>query len=66
MDKPQSRRLPAAFLVAAASLWMATAGNAALWRELQSLGIAQAQGGWLLTLTLAGMLAAALYALLSL
>jgi lipid A ethanolaminephosphotransferase len=45
---------------------MATAGNAALWRELQSLGVAQAQGGWLLTLTLGGMLAAALYALLSL
>ena len=45
---------------------MATAGNAALWRELQSLGIAQAQGGWLLTLTLAGMVGAALYALLSL
>jgi len=45
---------------------MATAGNAALWRELESLGIAQAQGGWLLTLTLAGMLGAALYALLSL
>ncbi|GAB3652188.1 phosphoethanolamine--lipid A transferase [Ramlibacter alkalitolerans] len=45
---------------------MATVGNAALWRELRSLGIAQAQGGWLLTVTLCGMLAAALYALLSL
>ncbi len=45
---------------------MATAGNAALWRELQSLGIAQAQGGWLLTLTLGGMVAAGLFALLSL
>jgi lipid A ethanolaminephosphotransferase len=45
---------------------MATAGNAALWRELESLGIAQSHGGWLLTLTLGGMVAAALYALLSL
>ncbi|WP_236598885.1 phosphoethanolamine transferase [Ramlibacter monticola] len=66
MDKTQPRRLPAAVLVAGASAWMATAGNAALWRELQAVGVAQAQGGWLLTLTLAGMLAAALYALLSL
>ncbi|MEJ8836493.1 phosphoethanolamine transferase [Ramlibacter sp. AN1133] len=66
MDERQPRGIPAAFLVAGASAWMATAGNAALWRELQSLGIAQAQGGWLLTLTLGGMLAAALYALLSL
>ena len=66
MAERQPRRLPAAFVVAGVSLWMATAGNAALWRELQSRGVAQAQGGWLLTLTLAGMLAAALYALLSL
>jgi lipid A ethanolaminephosphotransferase len=66
LDERQPRRIPAAFLVAGASAWMATAGNAALWRELQTLGIAQAQGGWLLTLTLAGMVAAALYALLSL
>jgi lipid A ethanolaminephosphotransferase len=66
LDERQPRRIPAAFLVAGASAWMATAGNAALWRELQNLGIAQAQGGWLLTLTLAGMVGAALYALLSL
>jgi lipid A ethanolaminephosphotransferase len=66
LDERQPRRIPAAFLVAGASAWMATAGNAALWRELQSLGIAQAQGGWLLTLTLAGMVGAALYTLLSL
>ena len=37
-----------------------------LWRELQSLGLLEAQGGWLLALSLAGMLATALYALLSL
>jgi lipid A ethanolaminephosphotransferase len=60
------RRLAAAALVGAASLWMATAGNAPLWRELQALGLVQAQGGWLLTATLAGMLAAVLFALLSL
>ena len=66
MDRRQPRRLPAALLVAGASAWMATAGNAALWRELQGLGVPAAQGGWLLTLTLAGMLAAALFALLSL
>ncbi|HET8748720.1 MAG TPA: phosphoethanolamine--lipid A transferase [Ramlibacter sp.] len=66
MEERQPRRVPAAFLVGGASAWMATAGNAALWRELQSLGIAQAQGGWLLSLTLAGMVGAALYALLSL
>lgn len=59
-------RLPAAGLAAAASLWMATAGNAPLWRELQHLGLLQAQGGWLLALTLAGMIATALFGLLSL
>lgn len=64
MDQP--RRLPAAALVGAASLWMATAGNAPLWRELQRLGLLQAQGGWLLAVTLAGMVAAALFAILSL
>jgi lipid A ethanolaminephosphotransferase len=45
---------------------MATAGNAPLWRELYTLGLLQAQGGWLLAFTLAGMLTAALFALLSL
>src|SRR4051812_16018036 len=45
---------------------MASAGNAPLWRELQQLGLVQAQGGWLLAITLAGMVAAALFALLSL
>src|SRR5690606_10947614 len=47
------------------SLWMATLANAPLWRELQRLGLLQAPGGWLLALTLGGMLAAALFALLS-
>ncbi len=45
---------------------MASAGNAPLWRELLDLGVLQAQGGWLLVFTLGGMVAAALYALLSL
>jgi lipid A ethanolaminephosphotransferase len=45
---------------------MAGAGNAPLWRELQSLGLLDSQGGWLLAFALAGMLAAALFALLSL
>jgi lipid A ethanolaminephosphotransferase len=62
----QPARLPAAAVVGAASLWMATVGNAPLWRELQQLGLLRAQGGWLLGLTLAGVLAAALFALLSL
>jgi lipid A ethanolaminephosphotransferase len=45
---------------------MAAAGNAPLWRELQGLGLLAAQGGWLLASTLGGMVAAALFALLSL
>ncbi|MDB5900210.1 MAG: phosphoethanolamine transferase [Ramlibacter sp.] len=59
-------RRSAAALVGVASIWMATVGNAPLWRELQGLGLLQAQGGWLLAVTLAGMLAAVLFALLSL
>jgi lipid A ethanolaminephosphotransferase len=62
----QSRRISAAALAGAATLWMATVGNAPLWRELQALGLVQAQGGWLLTLTLCGTLAAVLFAILSL
>jgi lipid A ethanolaminephosphotransferase len=60
------RKLPAAYLVGSTSLWMAGAGNAPLWRELQSLGLFAAPGGWLLAFTLAGAIAAALFALLSL
>lgn len=66
MQDSQPRRRPAAIVVGSASVWMAAAGNAPLWRELQSLGLLQATGGWLLTLTLGGMLAAALFGLLSL
>jgi lipid A ethanolaminephosphotransferase len=66
LNERQPRRLPAAFLVGGASAWMAIAGNAALWREMDKLGIAQAQGGWLLTVTLAALVGAALFALLSL
>jgi lipid A ethanolaminephosphotransferase len=61
-----TRTVAPAVLVAAASLWIALAGNAPLWRELQVLGLLQAKGGWLLAVTLAGMLAAGLFALLSL
>lgn len=60
------RRMPAAALVGTASLWMAGAGNAPLWRELDALGLLQAHGGWLLPLTLAGLVAAGVAALLSL
>lgn len=60
------QRLPAALPVAAASLWMAGVGNVPLWRELRALGVLQAHGGLLLAITLAGMVAAALHALLSL
>jgi lipid A ethanolaminephosphotransferase len=45
---------------------MAGAGNAPLWRELQSLGLFTAASGWLLAFTLAGAIAAALFAVLSL
>lgn len=66
MQALSQRRTPAAFLVAGASLWMAGAGNAPLWRELLDLGVLQSPGGWLLLFALAGMMAAALHALLSL
>jgi lipid A ethanolaminephosphotransferase len=45
---------------------MATAGNVPLWRELDALGLLQAHGGWLLALSLTGMVAAVLFAILSL
>ena len=66
MQALSQRRMPAALLVAGASVWMAGAGNAPLWRELSDLGVLQSQGGWLLVFALAGMMAAALHALLSL
>jgi lipid A ethanolaminephosphotransferase len=53
-------------LTAAASIAMAVAGNAPLWRELAELGLLRGAGGWLLAVTLAGMMAAALFTLLSL
>jgi lipid A ethanolaminephosphotransferase len=52
--------------VLAASLWMASVGNAPLWRELAALGLLGAQSGWLLALCLGGTLTAILFALLSL
>jgi lipid A ethanolaminephosphotransferase len=64
--KPPRTGASPAVIVAAASLWISLAGNVALWRELQALGLLQARGGWLLAGTLAGMLAAGVFALLSL
>ena len=63
-DFPRSWRpvLP----VLAASLWMASVGNAPLWRELGALGLLSAQASWLLVLCLGGTVAAVLFALLSL
>ena len=66
MSDRERRGVPPAAAVGAASVWMATVGNAPLWRELEALGLVHARGGWLLVLTLAGMVAAALFALLSL
>ena len=66
MNDSAPRRLPPAAVVAALSLWIASVGNAPLWRELQELGLLQARDGWLLALTLGGLLAAALFAIASL
>jgi lipid A ethanolaminephosphotransferase len=66
VNSKEKQPVTAALLAGAASLWMAAAGNAPLWRELESLGLLQARGGWLLAVTLAGMVAAALFGLLSL
>lgn len=56
---------PAA-LAAGCSLWIASAGNAPLWRELHALGLLRAPGGWLLALSLGGMVASIVFALVSL
>ncbi len=65
---PESRRilLPPAVLAALASAWMASVGNAPLWRELHALGLLQAQGGAWLALALAALVAVLLYGILSL
>src|SRR5688500_11245987 len=60
------RTLAPATLVIASSLRNPVAENTTLWRRLHGRGLLQAKGGWLLTATLAGMLAAGLFALLSL
>lgn len=51
---------------ALASCWIAAAGNAPLWREMQLLGLFDARSGWLLALTMGGFVAAILFALCSL
>jgi lipid A ethanolaminephosphotransferase len=55
-----------ALLIVIASGFMAVVGNLPLWRELDGLGLLAAKSGWWLVLTFAGVLAAALVALLSL
>ncbi|MBI5277172.1 MAG: phosphoethanolamine--lipid A transferase [Burkholderiales bacterium] len=59
-----TRQSPAV-LVWAASGWIALVGNLPLWRELDSLGVLHSAGGPTLALALAGVIAAAVAALLS-
>ena len=59
-------RVAPAALVAGSGLWMATAGNAPLWRELDALGLLTQPSGWLLAGALGLMIASLLVALLSL
>jgi lipid A ethanolaminephosphotransferase len=67
MTLSETRRpIRPAWAAAAACGWMATVGNLALWRELDSLGLLQARGGWLLAATLAAATGALLFALVSL
>jgi lipid A ethanolaminephosphotransferase len=66
MRQAHARSWKPALPVLGASLWMAGAGNAPLWHELNALGILQAPSGWLLAGALAGLVGATLYALLSL
>lgn len=60
------RAVSATALAGVSCLWVASAGNAPLWRELHAVGILDQRGGWLLALALAGVLAAALFALVGL
>jgi lipid A ethanolaminephosphotransferase len=64
-DRPQPTQRPAA-MVWGASLWIASAGNLPLWRELQAQGLLAQPGGAGLALALFGAVAALLVALLSL
>ena len=59
-------RVAPAALVAGSGLWMASAGNAPLWRELDALGVFGQPGGWPLAVALGLMIASLLVALLSL
>ena len=54
------------WIMGAASLWMATLGNLALWQELQKMGLMNQPQGWLLAAGLAGITAGATGALLGL
>ncbi|MBA3058132.1 MAG: phosphoethanolamine--lipid A transferase [Gammaproteobacteria bacterium] len=54
------------WLILAASLWMATAGNAPLWRALSQLSVFDSLQGWLFATALALIIVAALTGLISL
>lgn len=54
------------WLVAGSSLWMATAANIPLWRELDALSVLGTPGGWAFAGALALIITAALMALLAL
>lgn len=60
------RPLPAHLLTVAVSVWMATAGNLPLWRELAALGLLDSPAEWLFACGLATGMAGCLVALLSL
>jgi lipid A ethanolaminephosphotransferase len=66
VQETKPRRVSAATFAAVASAWMAVAGNAPLWRQLDQLGLLRASGGWLLAITLGGAVLAALFGLLNL
>jgi len=59
------RQVPASWIVAGVSLWIASIGNAALWRRLDSLGTFDNPAGWLFALAVLAMVWASVCALLS-
>jgi lipid A ethanolaminephosphotransferase len=54
------------WLITAVSLWIATAGNLPLWRELSDLGLIHGGSGVVLVLGMTGLIVAALFILLGL
>ena len=61
-----SRARSPLWIVAAASLWMALAGNGVLWREFASLGLLDRAGGWVFALGMLVIIWAALACILAL